>query len=269
MYTSNKSYFGMQSHQMSIAGGSVASRLLDGTVTASPIEVRDLVPSDTKGMLETGNSGVDDDDADASDSDYNSFDESDNGGTAEESTAEREAREHERQLVLEAAGLIVKQDVKPPPRPARMKSKTSNERRAPPAAPRRASIISNSSFKDLPPVPELDPIDNATRLDDAFDRYESFRHTQGNVNRMSVASFETTPPSPTTTISSVAPSSSRDSEGRYSNLLHFLGRKTPVETERRTMPTISAPILNVTDGRSQSNSPAFGTVGALLRSFET
>src|ERR1700683_3310735 len=56
--------------------------------------------------------------------------------------ADWEVREKERQRVLEAAGLIVNQDVKPPPRLARARS--AYQRRPPPAAPRRSSIISNS-----------------------------------------------------------------------------------------------------------------------------
>lgn len=210
-----------------------------------------------------------DDTNETSDSDYLSFDESD----AEETEEERKAREHERQLVLEAAGLIVKEDVKPPPRPPRpprrSRSGSGHKRRPPPAAPRRASVISNTSFKDLPPIPEPDPIDHATRLDDAFDRYESFRSAHGDFNRLSVASMEA-PPSPTASLTpstTLTVSPSRDSnistnETRgYSHLLHFLGRKTPQETERRTL-TISAPMMiNPPDGGTpRENSPAFGTV---------
>jgi hypothetical protein len=106
-------------------------------------------------------------------------------------------------------------------------------------------------------VPEPDV---ATRLDDAFDRYETFRgHHQ---NRLSVASVETNLASPTAASpSTMTTSSSGGSEGRgYSHLLHFLGRKTPSEADRR--PTISGPILQTPEngGSSRSNSPAFGSV---------
>lgn len=213
-----------------------------------------------------------------SDSDYLSFDESDNEESDHHDIkAEREAREHERQLVLEAAGLIVNQDVKPPPRLILMRNKSNKKRRPPPTAPRLSSRASTPSMKELPPVPppgpesetepDQEPIDHARRLDDAFDRYESFRKNQGTAsNRMSVASslsLETVPASPTTsTMSSAAPSQSREGESRsYSSFLHFLGRsRTPVEGEKRTTLNISGPITHISNDPSRTNSPAFGTV---------
>jgi hypothetical protein len=183
----------------------------------------------------------------------------------EETDADWEAREKERQCVLEAAGLIVNQDVKPPPRLARTRSV---RRRPPPAAPRRWSIVSNSSLKDLPPLPGSPGRgDSSPRVDDAFDRYESFKHTQGNSNRLSVASsFETAPSSPSGSPAiSLAPSISKDSESRpKSHLLNFLGRRTPANDgpEKRTL-TISGPIMNQTDTPSRENSPAFGSVSHL------
>lgn len=182
----------------------------------------------------------------------------------EEADADWEVREKERQRVLEAAGLIVNQDVKPPPRLARARS--VRPRRPPPAAPQRSSIISNSSLKDLPPVPGS-PADSSPRVDDAFDRYESFKHTQGNSNRLSVASsFETALSSPGGSPAlSLAPSISKDSESRSkSHLLNFLGRRTPANDgpEKRTL-TISGPIMNLNDSPSRENSPAFGSVSPL------
>jgi hypothetical protein len=198
---------------------------------------------------------IDSDSESESDSDYLSFD-----GSAEESEADIQAREHERQLVLEAAGLIVKKDVQPPPRPVRRRSKGQAPRRPPPAAPDRSSVLSTSSSvsaKELPPLPELDV---ATRLDDAFDRYEAYRgHHQ---NRLSVASVETNPPPASPTSPSMMTTSSSSEGKSYSGLLHFLGRKTPVEAAADRRPTISAPILQrpESSGGSRSNSPAFGGV---------
>ena len=63
---------------------------------------------------------------------------------------EREAREAERQRVLEAAGLIVKKEAQPPPRPAR---RASQRRKPAPAVPERSPRVPH---KDLPPLPELD-----------------------------------------------------------------------------------------------------------------
>jgi len=225
-------------------------------------------------LAERHNYGADDDDSNDSDSDsdYLSFDDIDN----QESDTTKEARERARQLVLEAAGLIVNQDIKPPPRP---------KRRSAPAAPRRVP----SEHKDLPPVPdpeagpdpEVEKVDHEANLDDAFARYESFRNTQSNLNRLSVVSTDsgTLPSSPTATISTMTMSSthsgSGEGSGRYSQFLQFLksGSKTP-EGERKSVATlnISAPILNVNlsaqstpqDGPSRPNSPSFGMVRPLL-----
>jgi hypothetical protein len=106
----------------------------------------------------------------------------------EETDADWDAREKERQRVFEAADLIVNRDVKPPPRLVRARSAGP---RRPPVAPQRSSTISNSSVKDLPPVPDS-PADSPPRLDDTLYRYELFKHTQGCSNRLSAASsFET------------------------------------------------------------------------------
>ncbi|KAF8801450.1 hypothetical protein BYT27DRAFT_7198246 [Phlegmacium glaucopus] len=223
---------------------------------------------------------ADDSDSDSDDSDSNSnylsFDDVDD---QESDITTKEARERERQLVLEAAGLIVNQDVKPPPRP---------KRRSAPAAPQPVP----SKHKDLPPVPdpetepdpEVENVDHEASLDDAFARYESFRNTQFNLNRLSVISTESGnyPASPTPTISSMAMSSSTQSggssgegSGRYAYFLQFLksGNKTP-EGDRKSLTTlnISAPIMNVNpsnqgslqDGPSRPNSPSFGMSWASL-----
>lgn len=210
-----------------------------------------------------GSDAEDDDDSDSSD--YLSFDESDAEDVYPETKAEREARAHERQLVLQAAGLIVTQDDNPPPRIIRARSM---KRRPPPAAPQRSSTASLSSTKELPPVPQSElepepphePVDHAARLDDAFDRYESFKTTQGN--RMSVASVDTFSSLPSISNSSTVPSPTKDSEATksYSHFLHFLGRTKTPEGERRTTLNISAPIINGSEDSSRSPTPAFGTV---------
>ena len=183
--------------------------------------------------------------SDNSDSDSDSEDDEPNN------EAERDARAYERQLVLEAAGLIVNKDVQPPPRP--MRKKTGSKRRPPPAAPQhKQHKHSHSHSKELPPVPE--PLDPTTHIDDAFDRYESFRQTQAN--RLSIASLDSAS-SPTT---SVTTSATSIREGAYSQLKNFLGRnKTPVEHEKRIMPVISAPILRP-QFEDRAQSPAFGSV---------
>lgn len=211
--------------------------------------------------------GIDGNDFDSdsdSESHYLSFDDMD-----DEELDNTKAR-----LVLEAAGLVVNQDVKPPPRPKR--------RPAPPAPPH-----GQSKHKSLPPVQgpetehdrEVEKVDHEASLDDAFARYESFRNTQSNLNRLSVVSTDsgTSHTSPTSTISStMAPTHSNSTEGsgRYSHFLHFLksGNKTP-EGERKSVAnlSISAPIMNLSasnqstlqDVPSRPNSPLFGMVRRL------
>ncbi|KAF8959742.1 hypothetical protein BDZ97DRAFT_1836791 [Flammula alnicola] len=234
------------------------------------------IPTPT--IVENIDDNTEDSDSDDSDSDYLSFESDD-----EESANNKEAREREKQLVLEAAGLIVNQDVGPPP--LRPKAR-SIKRRPAPAAPKRVP----SMYKDLPPVPEPDPepepepevISHEARLDDAFARYESFKNSQAaETNRLSVISSDSSsnvPASPTATVSSMTASISqgnhKEGEGRYSNFLHFLtGGKAP-EGERRTAASlnISAPIMmnasssqtTPQEGPSRSNSPSFGMSWASL-----
>ncbi|KAF7972256.1 hypothetical protein HWV62_18572 [Athelia sp. TMB] len=206
-----------------------------------------------------------DEPAELSDDDYFSVDDSDDEDEdSGEAEANWEAREKERQRVLEAAGLIVTQADKPPPRLERVRS--ARQRRPAPAAPQRnsAASVSTTSTKELPSVPERvsSPVDS-TRVDDAFDRYEAFKHTQGAPanNRLSVASsFETAPSTPAEASPAVSLAPSTSGEHRpYSNLLHFLGRKTPAnETSDRKL-TISGPIMDSPGSPARENSPAFGS----------
>ena len=234
--------------------------------------------SDSKSILQQGlaerhydanddNFNSSDSDSD-SDSNYVSFD----GIEDEESDNTKETRERERQLVLEAAGLVVNQDVKPPPK---------QKRRPAPPIPQ----LDLSRHKDLPLIPdsevEVEKVDHEADLDDAFARYESFRNNQSNLNRLSVISTDsgTILSSPTATISSLAMSHTHsggsESSSRYSHFLQFLksGNKTP-EGKQKSVATlnISAPIMNlsasnqstVQDSPSRSNSPSFGMVRPLL-----
>ncbi|KAH7911883.1 hypothetical protein BJ138DRAFT_1062162 [Hygrophoropsis aurantiaca] len=211
-------------------------------------------------------------------------DEDEDDGSGEETAAEQEARELERQRVLEAAGLIVNEDVKPPPGVEEPRSSSSpRKRRPPPAAPQRLSVVSvSATAKELPPIPP--PIDPTAHLKDAFDRYESFKKTHGNYNsRMSMSSIDTTPSSPPRSPAvSLTPSLnrdaesrsslSRDGESRTSQFLSFLNRHTTIrgttpDFEKRTIPTISGPILNGSppvDGPPRESSPAFGSSWASL-----
>lgn len=205
-------------------------------------------------------------DSDDSDSEYLSFDDSDEGDqeTEEEHHIEREARASERQRVLEAAGLIVRKDERRPP------PKIPRKHRPPPAVPDRLTIITEPASdkdKELPSVPTPQNDVESTYVDDAYERYEAFKKNQ--LNRLSVASsFEMTPsPIVTSPTLSVALSMSKadSSEAKLSDKLwDFLGRsKTP--EERRTNLTISGPISGPILTREPSpavseNSAAFGAV---------
>ncbi|KAG2139113.1 uncharacterized protein EDB93DRAFT_707815 [Suillus bovinus] len=230
---------------------------------------------DILGAAAVSGSPNEDDHADRSSDegeDYYSMDESeDDSEGSEDGTIEDEhARELERQRVLEAAGLIVdtSSSVMASPNPSVQK------RRPPPVTPQRVSIAPMDS-KNLPPLPTVDltdtELDSTSRLDDAFDRYDVFKKTNGNFNnRMSVSSFDTSPSSPPRSPAvSLAPSlTHRDWESRTSQFLSFLGRhtnrSTTPEPEKKTL-VISGPIVNTpVCGETGDENPSFGTSWASL-----
>ena len=236
---------------------------------------------DSKGILQQGLAELDGaDDHSFNDSDSDSDSDSDYLFDAikrdEESDNTKKTRERE-QVVLEAAGLVVNQDVKPPPKKKRR-----------PAPPIPQSVPSR--YKDLHQLPglelELDrEVENVeASLDDAFARYESFRNNQSNLNRFSVISADsgtllssptsTIPPSPMSMTLSHS-GGTGESSSRYSHFLQFLksGNKTP-EGKPKSVATlnISAPIMNQTvsnqstmqsDVPSRSDTPSFGMVRSL------
>ncbi|OBZ75962.1 Actin cytoskeleton-regulatory complex protein pan1 [Grifola frondosa] len=186
-----------------------------------------------------------------SDSDYETLSESDTDDEEEEEIEqsedarqrEHEARALERQRVLEAAGLIVKTEAHPPPRPVRARS--HRKRRPPPAVPGRPYGTTHSPSKDLPPLPDADIHEHSLRLDDAFERYEAYRQSHSNDNRLSTVSVESLSSFMSPLTPSLSHSPSMENEGKsHSSFLGFFGRKTPAnDGETRTMPVISAPIL--------------------------
>lgn len=207
-------------------------------------------------------------DSDDDDEDGDSFtaSETDSSGsddeeqTEEQHRAEREARAVERQRVLEAAGLIItKTDRKPPPRPARRKS--IRKRRPAPEVPQRRRRSKHDTMHETL-SPDLDGRDSSLRLDDAYERYENFKQSSTSMNRLSMASVDTSAsipssaPSPSPSLA-ILRSPSTEQEGRsYSNFLHFFGRKTPGnDGEARVMPVISGPIPI---GEKEPSSPSMG-----------
>ncbi|KAF8589690.1 hypothetical protein K439DRAFT_300209 [Ramaria rubella] len=208
---------------------------------------------------------------DASSEEYLSFEEdsdseseeSEQGQSEEQRQAEYEARELERQRVLSAAGLIVKHDHKTAPRPP-PRTKSLRTHRPAPATPHRLSQIEKSRpDRDLPPVPvedDVPPAELILHVDDAFDRYETFKINLGQrSSTASASSYETGPSSPG------ASSFSKDEtrSHSYSSLLNFLGRRTPGNDSDKRLNlsnlTISAPILNGSKNPSRESSPAFGS----------
>jgi len=197
---------------------------------------------------------------------YHSFSDSDSEDDEaalteeEERKLEREMRAAERQLVLEAAGIVVKKDTtRRPHRPAP----------APPTIP--STVPSSTQGLD---IRELLPSTPAkAHLDDAYERYEAFKQ-----QRLSITSIDQLPPASPVSPSSgplpLNPAQSRESlpdkeKGKDnastspsygSRISQLLARsRTPVqEKETRVMPVISAPVTSTT-------SSATGTLGATAR----
>ncbi|KAI9069473.1 hypothetical protein FKP32DRAFT_1617176 [Trametes sanguinea] len=222
-------------------------------------------------------SNTDSEDDDSSGSDYvtasESESETDESEEEEQQSEEarreeRQARAAERQRVLEAAGLIIKKEAQPPPRPVRARS--HRRRRPAPAVPERSPQIPSSPSKDLPPVPESDSANTSLRLDDAFERYEAYRQNHLALNRLSVASVEsaTSTTSPQSSTFSLTPVPSEGGESRTHSFLSFFGHRsrTPVnDGEARVMPVISAPILQrESSPASSEGDAAFGSSWASL-----
>ena len=210
---------------------------------------------------ENATSDGDDGCSDGSISDYVSCGSEDEADVNQPAT-ELQAREREKQMVLEAAGLIVDQNVKPPPT---VSPKTAEK--VAPVVPRRRTVRKSDPYiKDLPPLPDAEPLDHATRLDDALERFKSIKDQQLSDNRLSLISMDSvSSPSPTiSSTNSIPPSTARENEGqwRYSHFLQFLSGPKAQEQERKSISTltISGPMSGVPDDRSSSASPKFGTV---------
>jgi actin cytoskeleton-regulatory complex protein PAN1 len=204
--------------------------------------------------------------SDPTSSDYHSFSDSDTEGdeaamTEEERRLEHEMRAAERHLVLEAAGIVVKQDTtrRPPARLQRRRSLTGvRPRHRPPPAPPSpiAPVPSNSPDLDKPQP----PTPTQAHIDDAYERYEAFKQ---HAFRLSISSIEQLPDQDRGK-DSVNPSVSYGSR-----ITQLLARaRTP---EARVMPTISAPILSTSSSgkgnpgtSAREDNPAFGSVCVLM-----
>jgi len=222
--------------------------------------------------------------SDSATTEYHSFSDSDSEDdetamTEEERKLEREVRVVERQLVLEAAGIIVKKDsTGPPPRLQRRRTIAAvrpKHRPAPPPPPAPTSTQQAG-------LCELDrPTRVQEHLDDAYERYEAFKQQS---SRLSISSIDQLSPLPPASPSqgsgsfSLIPAQSHESlsdkdrnkenvSSTYSSsygsrISHFLGRsRTPIqERELRVMSTISAPIMSPSSssGTVTLGSPTLG-----------
>lgn len=192
---------------------------------------------------------------------------SDDESTSEGENGDHAARELERQRVLEAAGLIVKQAPPRPPRKRRPAPKAPLGRRGGSNEPRQDAGVSRD--KDLPDRPHS-PAESILRIDDAYERYQAFRESRDG--RMSLALFQggrgtglgvsipAAPPSPSATVSSI-PSATDQTKAAIKS---FFGRGPERERERERPRVISAPVISapISSGGAveRGNSPAFGMV---------
>ena len=234
--------------------------------------------------------------SDSSASGYDSFSDSDSEDdeaamTEEERKLEREMRAAERQLVLEAAGIIVKKDVtrRPPPHLQRRRAVTSVPLKHRPAPAPPAVTSSESTLGPWPDPSELPPPTPAKAyLDDAYERYEAFKQ---HASRSSISSIDQlpslSPVSPSIGSLSLAPAQSRESvpdkekakdnvntsPSYGSRISQLLARsRTPgQDKDTRIMPTISAPVMSATTSDSgmlgppaREGSPGFGLVRGVL-----
>jgi len=261
---------------------------------SSPSSTEDAVPSQVS--QGDANDVEYENTSDTTASGYDSFSDSDSEDdeavmTEGERKLEREMRVAERQLVLEAAGIVVKKDTtrRPPPHLQRRRAVTSvpPKHRPAPAPPAETSSVPTSSLgldpSELPP-----PVPAKEYLDDAYERYEAFKQ---HASRSSISSIDQLPPlspvSPNVGSLSLAPAQSRESvpdkeKGKDnvstspsygSRISQFLARsRTPgQERESRIMPTISAPMMSATSSDTgtlgppaREGSPGFGSVCDVL-----
>ncbi|KAI1790449.1 Dbl homology domain-containing protein [Ganoderma leucocontextum] len=225
--------------------------------------------------IDSDESSSDDNSEDDSEPEYvtaseSESDESDNEGDQSEEARrqERQAREAERQRVLEAAGLIIKEDHhRPPARPVRVRNR---RRRPAPAVPERSKITpSPSPTKELPLLPNADSRNPSFRLDDAYERYEAYRQSNLAMNRLSIASVESSTSTASQPTPTLTPTTSDSGEPRLytSSFLQFFRSRTPGNDGPAEAPArlvISGPILQGEQWPSLEADAAFGSSWASL-----
>ncbi len=233
-----------------------------------------------------------DSDSDDSDSgsDYHSFDSDSDSDenipqTAQARQAERQAREHERERVLQAAGLVIK----PVDRQTLTRVRSTKKAKPPPPPPIRHHGSPNGVVpedlatptlqkdRELPAIPPVDRDEDlegpgtagsTSHVDDAYERYESFK--QRDYKRMSIMSTSST----TESIPQLAaPAPAASPKSAYSRLHDFLSKRSTPTPEDRTSKistsSISGPLPMAATPISREHSPAFGTVSDATESVNT
>jgi hypothetical protein len=271
-----------------------ASDSRDAPSGDSPVECVAFSPASPSDTYEAENESA----SDSATTEYHSFSDSDSEDdetamTEEERKLEREVRAVERQLVLEAAGIVVKKDTtgRLPPHLQRRRTVAAvrpKHRPAPAPPPPSAPAATPAQPPDLGEL--VLPTRVQEHLDDAYERYEAFKQHSSRLSISSVDQLSPLPPaspSPGSGSFSFAPSQTRESHpdkerskesvstSSYgSRLSHFLARsRTPIqERETRVMPTISAPIMSASSSSgtvtlsspTRGDSPGFGLVRGTL-----
>jgi hypothetical protein len=183
-----------------------------------------------------------------------------------------DARKLERQRVLEAAGLVVKQAPPRPPRKRRPAPKAPPRQRPSDdgrdASPREDSSPGTPSReKNLPEQPDETETESILRIDDAYERYQAFRQSregraslpliEGAPSTNANTGIPPTPVSPSATISSL-PSATDSTKAAIKS---FFGRGSERDKPRAAV-TISAPVISapISSTPERGPSPAFGMV---------
>jgi hypothetical protein len=262
-------------------------RPLSGTPTTAVREIESQAPPSQDGQEIEQDEPNSEDNSEGWDTDSDTEPSEDEEMTEEQRQHEREQRELERIRVLEAAGLIIKQPAegKTPPAPPLRRRSTKKGRRPVPAAPiptLQATIPDRE--RELPLLPPLSP---HARVDDAYERYETFKNrevTNRDSTAFTVSDASSIPPSSprisiTPSMGSVSlslatpmpPAVHESKGGGYTGLLSFLSRsKTPGEEKKTfSVASISAPMISApmpvaaVTTPMRENSPAFGSVSTI------
>ncbi|SRR5713226_6784095 len=264
---------------------SATSEFFDGSSLLSSAERAICSWVSQSDINEAGNESA----SDSATTEYHSFSDSDSEdetATEEERKLEREVRAVERQLVLEAAGIVVKKDSTGPP--LRLQRRRAVAAVQPKHRPAPAPPPAPTSTQRGDPGELHRPTQVQEHLDDAYERYEAFKQQSSRLSISSIDQLSPRPPaSPSLGSGSFSLASAQSHENLSdkerskenvsntsssygSRISHFLGRsRTPIqERENRVTPTISAPIISASSSSSTvtlgsstpGDSPGFGLV---------